>query len=158
MPSLMSLSPALPPFPRCPYGKDLRTLSLSCSPVGQIMLCQEVCFPFYVNTFRQVRVSINVSLRSSNSAAYPDLSRIKLRRLKWTSPHSWYEGLNQPGTCWIHYVCSVIKILFIWLRWLRRGGWGDSSSNSLSQQILLITLLWMEFKVDIIDCQKYGGH
>lgn len=42
-----------PLFPRCPYGKDLSTLSSPRSPVSQIMRRRDVRFPFYVNTFYQ---------------------------------------------------------------------------------------------------------
>lgn len=91
LPSLMSRSFAfspthmLPLFPRCPYGKDLSTLSSPYSLVSQIMLCHDVRFPFYVNTFYQQSMRQHKLLAPPlkfRLPHYPDLSRIKSRRLK----------------------------------------------------------------------------
>lgn len=54
-------------------------------PANQIMLCHDVPFPFYVNTFYQPRMcqhKLLAPLLKFQLPHYPDLSRIKLRRLE----------------------------------------------------------------------------
>lgn len=65
------------------------------TPASQIMLCHDVPFPFYVNTSYQPRMcqhKLLAPLLEFRLPHYPDLSRIKLSRLEWASPHSWYES------------------------------------------------------------------
>lgn len=54
-------------------------------PANQIMLCHDVPFPFYVNTSYQPRMcqhKLLAPLFKFRLPHYPDLSRIKLRRLE----------------------------------------------------------------------------
>lgn len=54
-------------------------------PANQIMLCHDVPFPFYVNTSYQPRMcqhKLLAPLLKFRLPHYPDLSRIKLRRLE----------------------------------------------------------------------------
>lgn len=96
-------------------------------PKGRNSAFYQVSFPLWANLsctmmhiflnmlilpISQVCVSINFSLSSSNSD-YLDLSRIKLRRLKWTQLIYNVKELNQPRTSRIHYVQCVIKITTI---------------------------------------------
>lgn len=85
-----------PALPRCPCWKDLNTpYRHRSTPANQIMLCHDVPFPFYVNTSYQPRMcqhKLLAPLLKFRLPHYPDLSRIKLRRLEWASPHSWYES------------------------------------------------------------------
>lgn len=138
----------LPPFSRCPYGKDFSSFSSSCSPVSQIMLRHDVHFPFYVNTFYQPSICQHkclAPLLKSRLPHYPDLRRINLRHLKWTSPHSWYEGLNQPRTSRIHYVCCVIKrVLF---------GCDDGRNSSLASYMYTV---WVS-KLYRFICSERGS-
>lgn len=65
------------------------------APCWAKLCCAEMCaFPFYVNTSYQLSMcqhKLLAPLLKFRLPHYPDLSRIKLRRLKWTSPHSWNE-------------------------------------------------------------------
>lgn len=75
-----------PALPRCPCWKDLNTpYRHRSTPANQIMLCHDVPFPFYVNTSYQPRMcqhKLLAPLLKFRLPHYPDLSRIKLRRLE----------------------------------------------------------------------------
>lgn len=80
------------------------------------LCCAMMCLPFYVNTFYQQSLCQHkrlAPLLKVRLPHYPDLSRIKLRRLNELHLIPNANGLNQPTTSWIHYVCSVTEgVLF----------------------------------------------